>query len=511
MTQDSASTESYCDISDAADTPSSLSGSQSSVRKRVTKRPTLPAWQRECLRKYDTSPKDGDKDLSSSGNFGKATEHGSPGGKIFGESMSLGLQADRANNDVRLRNSFRPITETTTNEPAFNWNHALASDRKELVMYNDEESIDSGNDPRESIAVARLYDEERDRELSRLLNESRELSRADTESDISLQLRAEGRSLSFYSENSNFTESIGESTRMEYERSFKADAEPDSRSDFEKRRFDRKFESLTLGKGRSASRIIDAPKPRYRAQSASGGLSRAVAFFENLENGKPSVKYSGRSSLKSFKSREKIERNERSSKELSSLTISPFQLDMSNKSERCLRDLERKTEAQYNEMMEKLGKTSFGSIETAKHESADDYSSVFKPIRVDKPSHADSGYSTTDPRSPTACPRSPGRGKFDRRIVDDDDLCSDDSPQVTTHRIVLTKRETDADFGFSVSERVDGRGIYVKSIQTSAGKSGKLKKYDRILQVGKAVNIPEKFISAHDGQLCSKNSCDKIF
>ena len=344
-------------------------------------------------------------------------------------------------------------------------------------MYNDEESVDSRNDPRESIAMAKLFDEERDRELSRLLSEKRDLSRVDTESDIVLQRRDEGRSISLYSENSNFTESIGESTSRNYERSLKTDAELDSRSDFEKNRLDRKFESFTLGKGR---RNIDAPKPRYRAQSASGGLSRAVAFFENLESGKPPVKHSGRNSLKSFKSREKIERNEISPKELTSLTISPFQLDMTNKSEQCLRDLERKTEAQYNDMMEKLGKSSSGSFEATKHETAGDYPTVFKPIRINKTSHADSGD-----------PRASGREKFDRRQVNDD-LNSDDSLQVTTHRIVLTKRESDADFGFSVSERVDGRGIYVKSIQTSVGKSGKLKKYDRILQVGNTVSIPEK-------------------
>ena len=392
--------------------------------------------------------------------------------------MYLGLQADGANSDARLRNSFRPITDTTTKEPAFDWSHALAADRKEFVMYNDEESIDSRNDPRESIVMAKLYDAERDRELSRLLSEKRDLSRVDTESEISLQRRDEGRSISLYSENSNFTESIGENTIRSYERNLKTDAELDSRTDFEKHRLDRKFESFTLGKGR---RNIDAPKPRYRAQSASGGLSRAVAFFENLESGKPPVKHSGRNSLKSFKSREKIERNESSSKVSTSLTISPFQLDMTNKSEQCLRDLERKTEAQYNDMIGKLGKSSLGSIEATKHEATGDYPSVFKPIRVNKPSHADSGYSTADPRSS-------GREKFDRRRVDNDDLNSDDSPQVTTHRIVLTKRESDSDFGFSVSERVDGRGIFVKSIQTSAGKSGKLKKYDRILQVGTAVN-----------------------
>ena len=289
------------------------------------------------------------------------------------------------------------------------------------------------------------------------------------------------------------------------------------------------------------------------------------------------------------------------SNSVSSLSLSPFQIDLPSKSERYLRDLERKTEAQYKDIVERLEKASPGMAKTADGETTKSNNTLF-PVKLLKIVTAnDSGYSTTETkcRNPSVTKRNSdigsslgvtkrngdigssmdiakrngdtgssmgvtkrngdtgssmdvtkhngdtgssmdiskrngdiGRsmgvtkrngdtessmdiakrngdigssmdvakrngdigfslgvttGNDDILDLPDNDMASDASLPVTLHRIVVTKQDSDEDFGFSVSERIgSGSGIYVKSIQPSedrSGKSGKLKKYDRILQV----------------------------
>ena len=211
------------------------------------------------------------------------------------------------------------------------------------------------------------------------------------------------------------------------------------------------------------------------------------------------------------------------SNSVSSLSLSPFQIDLPSKSERYLRDLERKTEAQYKDIVERLEKASPGMAKTADGETTKSNNTLF-PVKLLKIVTAnDSGYSTTETkcRNPSVTKRNSDigsslgvtkrngdigssmdvakrngdigfslgvtTGNDDILDLPDNDMASDASLPVTLHRIVVTKQDSDEDFGFSVSERIgSGSGIYVKSIQPSedrSGKSGKLKKYDRILQV----------------------------
>ncbi|XP_065067097.1 glutamate receptor-interacting protein 2-like isoform X2 [Rhopilema esculentum] len=459
--QGSASTESYCDISDNVDTQSSASDRPSSTKKRVAKRPMLPAWQRECLKNYDdcASSEDRYQEFTKSENFSRAFDSDMP--------RPLFETDGRSACDVRLKNAFQPIDDNDSGMQ-FSWNRALSSSRKEVVVYDSSEADCDVSPNVAGYPGADLFQKDTDN-LHRILDNPK-------------------RSLPFYEDN-EISEKNTRYLSPEFQNDFRVDEIVDggrsqcyedsqtAETYLSKRKLKSSIgkENMGLPKSsttRMANLDYNKSKSRLPNQGSVRGLSQAVAFFENLEKIKlPERKSNRSSSLKSFKNRDaKFSDSEKSH---TSLTKSPFQLGMT-KSERYLREFERKTEAEYKEIKEKLGESSVESI-------ADKAPNLGPSFKLDKFSRFDSGYSTADAKIES--PSAPSHSKLGKKLEHGIESNNDDKLRTSTHRIVLTKNEFDKDFGFSISERIDGKGIYVNSIQSNTGKSGKLKKYDRIMQV----------------------------
>ena len=381
----------------------------------------------------------------------------------------------RCASDAQLHSLFRPVDVMDTSEEAFNWDQALSTGRKDRILYDDQCQFDSDNELRgASFAIGssdRCFEE--DVCVSPPIFSASEYRLTPTLPALS----ASGV--------------LHKSTRDEFKKDSRFHFEKEAVKDVEGKeriRYPGK-EPMSLELTRKKNRSFDFPKSKLRGQNAGGGLLQAVAYFENLDKGTPSEKSFGQSSLKSVKVRDDNDSKKYDTQPF--LSVSPFQLAMSSKSDKYLRELERKAQAQYKDIKDKLGESSLESIDTTKLDSADDVTAVVSAPKHDKLSVTDSGYSTSGIRgnktgkdelkSENALIAS--RAKFVAKPGGDDGLNCGDNTRATTHRIVVTKNEFDQDFGFSISERIDGQGIYVKSIQASTGRSGKLKKYDRILQV----------------------------
>ena len=468
--QGSASTESYCDISDSL---SSLSELNVSSKKRVTKRPSLPAWQQECLKNYDG--------FSASDNKCEEFTKSERVTGFNGVPMSNPQIDRRCASEIQLPNSLRSFDAIDNAVDPFRWRRALASDLKERPRFEDQSSVDY--EPRKVNDVGspgRFFSEE-SRFSPPVFNTSEfRLTSALGSLPVGKKLADE-----------------------EYDRDAYSFMEKDSVKDVDTlvklpaRNSGKELGSLDLN--RKMNRSFDLPKAKVRTQGAGGGLLNAVAYFENLEKAaQPGRSRFGQISRKNFKTRGGNVHDSFESK--SALSFSPFQLDISSKSDLYLRELERRTEAQYNDIKEKLRKSSFESIEVKKLDFSDDVARVRTPHTVeelpDSESHhseairahgknagKEESYSESPVDEKLHAHSKPNESKARVKPSGQDCVNGIESARTTTHRIVITKKEYDEDFGFSISERVDGRGIYIKSIQASVGGSGKLKKYDRLLQV----------------------------
>lgn len=425
----------------------------------MAKRPLLPAWQRECLKNYEEKQHEFTKSENLS--------------RLVDTPITYSQINTRSTSDIRLQNIFRPIDGVEDIGESFKWDDALSSPHTERVIYDDQSNFDSDVELRanrfETITADRYCEDD-----------ASVLSQAFSAPDYRLASTLPPLSVS---------RTIGQSdTKNDSTLCFEKDIVTDVDEKPVKRPSTK--DSWSVDSARKKNRSFDFPKSKIRGHSSGGGLLQAVAYFENLDKGAAVERPFGRSSLKSFKSRDSG-----ASKTYESqppLRVSPFQLDISNKSDKCLRELERKAEAQYKDIKEKLGESSLDSIEMAKLGPVDNLPmTASRTSKFEKLAARDSGYSTTGLRNECTTndagksenPLLTSRAKFGAKIGGLDGLNCGENARTTTHRIVVTKNEYDEDFGFSISERVDGRGIYVKTIQASTGRSGKLKKYDRLLQV----------------------------
>ena len=412
-------------------------------------------WQQECLKNYDDFPasKEKFKEFTNSENM-TTLDH-----------IPIGTsRVDRlCESDVHLRSSLRSIDNDE------DWRQASASNLKERDRYDDHCDFDlESRKANYEIGPSDYFFDEDVRIPS--------FNTSDYRLASTLSTLPVGRKPS--------KDGCNKDTRFYLEKQAVKDAETlgtvstrNSRKEL--------WNSDTY---RKTNRSFDFPKSKSRSQGAGGGLLSAVAYFENLEKAaQPGRKRFGQSSLKSFKTQDgSIQDFEVKP----SLSFSPFQLDISSKSDKYLLELERKTEAQYKDMKEKLGESSLESISQTAMDN--DVMRMPSPNKLEKLSSFDSGLSMTGTH---------GRNVRDGDLQRDSTLLAiraktvgkaggsdglnfgENAKRTTTHRIVVTKKEHDEDFGFSISERVEGQGIYIKSIQASNGGSGKLKKYDRLLQV----------------------------
>jgi len=463
--QGSASTESYCDISDSL---SSVSELNVSSKKRVAKRPNLPAWQQECLKNYDG--------FSASDN---KCEEFTKSERVtrFNDLPISSPQIDRrCASEIQLQNSLRSIDAVDNVVDPFRWRRALASDLKQHPRFEDQTSFDYEPRRVNEAGSPDGFINEDVRFSPPIFNTSEfRLTSALASLPVCKKLADE-----------------------EYDRDANSCMEKESVKDIEtleklRTRNSRK-ELGSSDKSRKMNRSLDLPKAKVRAQGSGGGLLNAVAYFENLEKAaQPERSQFGQISRKNFKTRGGNVHDSFESK--SALSFSPFQLDISSKSDIYLRELERRTEAQYNDIKEKLRKSSLESIEMKKLDFSDEIARVRTPQTVEELPDSESGhcegirthgnnvgreerYSDSPVDEKLKAHSKPDKSKADRKPGGKGSV-----KRTTTHRIVITKKEYDEDFGFSISERIDGRGIYIKSIQASIGGSGKLKKYDRLLQV----------------------------
>ena len=453
--QGSASTESYCDISDS---PSSVSELNLSTKKRVSKKPMLPAWQRECLKNYDQKQCD----------FTKSENHLS---KSCDTAMTCGHAGTRYAASAQHREAFRSSDRMESNEESFNWEDALSSCRKDRIVYEDRCDFDFDAELRRNRFEIGLSDDCSEDDVNA---SSPPFSGSDCKSSPSaspLPSKPLNRAVA-QSSTEEFDKDLGPCFEKE-----SANAKDENISKFSSQK------SSKLDSAHKNNRSFDFPKSKLRGHGSSGGLLQAVAFFEKLDKENSLENKIKKSSLRSFKVGESSANKSYDSQP--PLTVSPFQLDISARSDKCLRDLERRAESQFVDMKEKLGDSSLESIDMVKVVPR-------APLKLDELSISDSGYSTTarirtkkegKGRETAEKALAASKAKSGTKATGDDGLDFVSNSRTTTHRIVVTKNEHDKDFGFSISERVNGRGIYVKSIQASTGRSGKLKKYDRLLQV----------------------------
>ena len=117
------------------------------------------------------------------------------------------------------------------------------------------------------------------------------------------------------------------------------------------------------------------------------------------------------------------------------------------------------------------------------------YPLILHKVTVQKSS--ENGYSASE-ESSDACDTINGHSKSKRRGYSlpqirtrAESLTTSTVRPLTLQKVVLTRQNSQEDFGFSITEKIDGSGIYVRSIQSQspAAKPGTLRKYDRILQV----------------------------
>ena len=479
--RESASTESYCDISDS---PSSVGDLNISSKKRVTKRPVLPAWQQECLRNYEDLPRNKEK-------FDEFTK--SETMYRYDHVKTDITQVDkRCASDVDLRDSFQsPAIDSI--DGSSDWKRQLGSSADERVSYDRQFRFDSESHKAgcEVVSPDHCFDDEV--RFSPPMFSTSEYRLTSPLTTLSLGSKISSKDGCKIGVRPYFEKELAPdmvtlekgSTRNSWKESWKSDA------------------------SRKKNHSFDFSKSKLRGQSTGGGLLNAVAYFENLEKAaQPERKRFGKSSsLKSFKIRDGSISESFETKP--TLSLSPFQLDVSSRGDKYLRELERKTEAQYYDIKEKLDQSSLESFDMARLDFENDDTTVPSLNKLEKVPSTESGYSTIGLRSKKSGNEGSQRDKtfvsnrmkFTGEKSENDGLSfskSTTTPSSTTttstaatttattttrHRIVVTKREYDEDFGFSISERIDGQGIYIKSIQTSVGGSGKLKKYDRLLQV----------------------------
>ena len=488
--QGSASTESYCDISDS---PSSLGELSVSLKKRVAKRPVLPVWQQECLKSYGDSPASKEKFKEYTNSYGdspaskeKFKEYTNSYGdspaskekfKEYTNSENVATldhipigtsRIDRlCESNAHLQSSLRSIDNE---EDSYRWRQASASNLRERGRYD--EQCDFDYESRKAKYEIGESDYIFDEEVRNPVFSTSEYRLVSTLSTLPAGRRpAEDGS--------------NKDTRFYLEKQAVKDVDT---LETVSTRNSRK-ELWSSETYRKKNRSFDFPKSKPRSQGAGGGLLNAVAYFENLEKAaQPGRKRFGQSSLKSFKTQDASTQDFEAKP---SLSFSPFQLDISSKSDKYLLELERKTEAQYNDIKEKLGESSLCSLDQTTLDLPDEVMRIPSPTKLEKLSNTDSRHSTMGVHG-----RNVREGELQRdstlvanRVTNigksggSDGLNFGENTKRTTHRIVVTKKEFDKDFGFSISERVEGQGIYIKSIQASTGGSGKLKKYDRLLQV----------------------------
>eukprot|EP00794_Sanderia_malayensis_P006326 gene6326-7051_t len=383
----SGSTESYCDISDVADTQSTISDHiQTRPKKKVgsvARRPLLPTWQRECMKNYDVDSRA--DEFSKSDNFSHYMRNNSLSkSRTYSDTIATKPTTSRRPQNIRdgrLNNSSRTIKEDDT----FSWKEALSSHPKDYVVHND-----GGK----NFVNSRLNRIEVDH-----VSRTRDVT------------------------TSNYS-CVDERTRGT------------------------RFQSNGVSDGRRGE--------RYKGMSKSNQGSRWVSNKRGgnqCDNTADSVTTARSSS--------------------SSLALSPFQFELPSKSERYLRDLERKTEAQYNDIMEKLDKSSSDGLDDVNDVDRSAGNSFATPIRfrkivasatrVENTSAAAEAVLTNDQRGEQVVNLIAGQVKDNDAENDEDE----DLLPTTVHRILITKDASDEDFGFSVSEKIDGSGIFVNSIQAS--------------------------------------------